>query len=407
MFKHSPYMDNLKNFRFDYVFVATIYLDIDDNYFNGGAEIHLRHTINTIKSLSNTILVIQHTSGPTTLLKKDGIYILKLYAKNSFFYKFKLRHLLSIIETKWVHFNYLGLDNYIKKKRNATYSGITHGIAWDFPSANLPAQYMGHPIYISLGSLYKKASMFLADRHSLRRLDKIISVDTGIIRLAQFFITKDRNKITVVKNFVDTKKFMATKKSPPSTGKPLLILYPRNISIARGVHLLNPIANILKAHGLNFRIQLVGAAISQIGASKYERIFQDEIKKNGNEKFFELLGRVEHNKMPKYFAEADLIIIPTFFSEGTSLSCLEAMASGKTVIASNIGGLNDLILDGYNGFLVIPHPQAIAYKILELAENSLQRESIGKAALNLTQKVYTKERWEQAIRCFFSPPTNM
>ena len=45
------------------------------------------------------------------------------------------------------------------------------------------------------------------------------------------------------------------------------------------------------------------------------------------------------------------IVINTSYNEGMPLSIIEAMASKKTVVATNVGGVGDLITDGYNGFL--------------------------------------------------------
>ena len=58
--------------------------------------------------------------------------------------------------------------------------------------------------------------------------------------------------------------------------------------------------------------------------------------------------------MPQVYRYADIVLIPTKAAEGTSLSCLEAMASGRAVIAGCVGGLSDLIVDGYNGLLLRP-----------------------------------------------------
>ncbi|WP_350563863.1 glycosyltransferase family 4 protein, partial [Psychrobacter sp. CAL346-MNA-CIBAN-0220] len=50
-----------------------------------------------------------------------------------------------------------------------------------------------------------------------------------------------------------------------------------------------------------------------------------------------------------------IAIIPTLGSEGTSLSMIEAMAAGCMVISSNVGGLSNLIINGFNGRLVMPN----------------------------------------------------
>lgn len=70
-----------------------------------------------------------------------------------------------------------------------------------------------------------------------------------------------------------------------------------------------------------------------------------------------------------FFASLDIFIIPSV-SEGLSITTIEAMAAGLPVIASRVGGLPELVLEGASGYLVDPrNPQALAAAILRLASN--------------------------------------
>src|SRR3989344_2805355 len=62
-------------------------------------------------------------------------------------------------------------------------------------------------------------------------------------------------------------------------------------------------------------------------------------------------GEVNHDVLPQYFSIADVVVQPSI-AEARSLSCLEAMASGSAIIATNTGGLGELIQHKVNGFLV-------------------------------------------------------
>lgn len=63
------------------------------------------------------------------------------------------------------------------------------------------------------------------------------------------------------------------------------------------------------------------------------------------------LGPIPYDKLPQKYKSFDLFIFPTELHESLGLVGLEAMASGTVVVGSNIGGLKDYIIDGYNGFL--------------------------------------------------------
>jgi glycosyltransferase involved in cell wall biosynthesis len=67
--------------------------------------------------------------------------------------------------------------------------------------------------------------------------------------------------------------------------------------------------------------------------------------------------------------------------EGVPLSVLEAMAAGKPVIATAVGGVPELVEDGVTGVLVPPrNPEALARGILRLAKDADLRRRMGKAA---------------------------
>jgi glycosyltransferase involved in cell wall biosynthesis len=68
---------------------------------------------------------------------------------------------------------------------------------------------------------------------------------------------------------------------------------------------------------------------------------------------FRLLGRVENNEIPGLYAAADFVVMPSLL-EATSLSAMEAMASGKAILSTNVGGLPFLVRDEENGMLVPP-----------------------------------------------------
>ena len=96
--------------------------------------------------------------------------------------------------------------------------------------------------------------------------------------------------------------------------------------------------------------------------------------------------------MPRAYQAADISLIPSVHSEGTSLSCLEAMASGNAVIATRIGGLSDLIINNFNGFLIDPRPEELKQAIISLLDNPEQ--------LNLFKKrnpevalAFSKDLW--------------
>jgi len=88
----------------------------------------------------------------------------------------------------------------------------------------------------------------------------------------------------------------------------------------------------------------------------------------------QFLGWVTHEEMPKLLSQAD-IYISTSLDDGTSISLLEAMASGAFPIVTDIPSNREWISDGENGFLVpIDKERFLAEKILEAIRNQDLRE---------------------------------
>ena len=84
--------------------------------------------------------------------------------------------------------------------------------------------------------------------------------------------------------------------------------------------------------------------------------------------------------VPKLLADSDLFVLSSDY-EGVPLTVLEAMAAGKPVVATGVGGVPELVEDGVTGILVPPcNPEALAKGILRLAKDSDLRQRMGKAA---------------------------
>ena len=82
--------------------------------------------------------------------------------------------------------------------------------------------------------------------------------------------------------------------------------------------------------------------------------------------------------IPDLLSALDIFVLSSE-REGLPVSLLEAMAASKPVVVTRVGGIPEVIQDGYNGLLVPPHdPLILAKAILTLVENSALRESLAK-----------------------------
>lgn len=95
----------------------------------------------------------------------------------------------------------------------------------------------------------------------------------------------------------------------------------------------------------------------------------------------------------RYMMASDIFILPSI-SEGFPMVLLEAMSCGLPIIASNVGGISEIIQDNRNGFLVqTGNPEDIAKKVLILLKDETMREKI--SIHNLTD--VKKYNWNSII----------
>lgn len=121
------------------------------------------------------------------------------------------------------------------------------------------------------------------------------------------------------------------------------------------------------------------------GRGKLLDRLKEEASGMGLEKNVEFLGFRED--IPQLLQAMDIFILPSL-SEGTPLSILEAMASEKPVIATDVGGLGEIVENGETGFLVPREdPESLAEKILLVLQD---RALAGKMAVEARKRVEKK-----------------
>ena len=117
----------------------------------------------------------------------------------------------------------------------------------------------------------------------------------------------------------------------------------------------------IKAHIPDIKLLIAGEPCED-----YRR-YKIIIEKEGiQDKIFEKLEYITHYEVALYFSASDVVALP--YNEVTQSGVLQiAYAFGKPVVASSIGGFNETIENGKNGYLVSPHNiTALADKIREI-----------------------------------------
>jgi len=89
-----------------------------------------------------------------------------------------------------------------------------------------------------------------------------------------------------------------------------------------------------------------------------------------------------------------IAVVPSLASEGTSLSLAEAMATGCAVVATNVGGMTNMVIHEYNGYLVNPNVDELIAALSTLVSDANLRIDLGKKAVATARDAFSLGRWK-------------
>jgi glycosyltransferase involved in cell wall biosynthesis len=174
----------------------------------------------------------------------------------------------------------------------------------------------------------------------------------------------DERATVVIRNGVHP---AAARPADASSAPPRLVMVGRLQAPKDPLTLVRALATV---RGRDFDALLVGAGPER-GA------VEEEVRRLGIESSVRLLG--ERSDVVELLRGADIFVLSTR-SEGLPLSILEAMAAGLPVVASKVGGVPELVIDGGTGLLVpAGDPRSLAAAIESLLEDPLHARRLGEA----------------------------
>ena len=178
---------------------------------------------------------------------------------------------------------------------------------------------------------------------------------------------------------------------PPRTecneNRPIRLLFARRFEKIRGVELLYTLLPRLLNRYPQLTVTLAGGGSME---SDLHQRFTNEPRIT--------FTVYDAKQSVQFHRDYDLAIIPTIGSEGTSLSLLEAMAAGCAVVCSDVGGMTNIILDGYNGRIVAPDAEAFEQAICELIDDPAARLAMAERGRQTAAAAFSLERWQKQWR---------
>jgi glycosyltransferase involved in cell wall biosynthesis len=230
-------------------------------------------------------------------------------------------------------------------------------------------------------SRIKVALFIFIERLLAHFTDKIIAVSESVkSELAGLGISRE-DKIAVVNLGFELKKFLDI---PPRQSDTLNIgIIGRLVPIKNHRLFLDAASIIIKDNpSLKVKFKVIGDGELKKDLLRYaERL--------GIGRYIDFLGW--QRDLAKVYADLDIVAL-TSLNEGTPVSLIEAMASGRAVVATEVGGVRDLIGDRERGIIVKPQdPKAFSEGLLLLLRDAQLRVRLGLSARSFVSSRFTKE----------------
>lgn len=210
----------------------------------------------------------------------------------------------------------------------------------------------------------------------------------------------DDRKITVVHHGIDEKIYSAHGKTAriyekyPVLKNRSVIFHPARMGLAKGCDVSIKALNIIRERVPNTVLVLAGTKnIIDWGGTQQKDIaymvdLVDFFKLRNNI----LIDAFPLKLMPELYRVADVCLYPSSVSEPFGLTMLEALATERPMVVTEMGGMPEIIKDGINGFVVpVRDFEALASRTVQLLQNPRLRDRLGYTGRHMVENHYTRE----------------
>lgn len=246
--------------------------------------------------------------------------------------------------------------------------GIQHGISWDIP-VNTNHSILRY-IAATAWQTYK----------TIKRINNVkclVCVDYNFQNWYRTQVDHDRTFLTVIPNYTHIGPVLQ------KNAESINIIFARRFFPYRGTRVFTQaIKRILREYS-NVNVTIAGSGPDEEWM-KIELQGIDHV----------VFTAYSSEDSLKIHADKHIAVVPTVGSEGTSLSLLEAMSAQCAVVASDVGGITNILIDGYNGLIVKAGDSDQLYiAIKRLIDNPQEREQLAMAGHSTVFHGFSHEKW--------------
>ncbi len=230
----------------------------------------------------------------------------------------------------------------------------------------------------------------------LKGADAIVCVSKDVARKVESFV-KHPN-LHVVPNGVNLEMFkplspkdkLGMRKSLNIDESAFVLFFPSKWVFNKGVHVLAEAILRIASDYKDTYEKLFLILVGKGSGDSYERHVEELLASFGRKL---VLENIPYEDMPKFYGISDAVVVPSFY-ETFGMVVLEAYACGIPVIASNVGGLSEIVVHGRTGYLFEPgNASELAYAIHILVKDRENYLNMCRNALDFVKDF----SWEKVV----------
>lgn len=338
----------------------------------GGAETMMKNLVIEQLHRDNAVVVVEFCKADTSIRKEleaNGIEIISLDKKLGFDFSVivKLRKLFKEKKPDVVHTHLHVLPYVFLAFPKCQIVHTIHTIA--------EKERSGIAVYITRFIFHSSKVTPVAISEEIRK-----SISN--------FHHLPESQVPVALNGVSLTKYY--RKENYDLGSEVRIVHVGSLIPLKNHKLMIDVAEKLKNSNIQFTLECAGAGILHDN-------LQSIINNKGLNGCVKLVGL--QSKINLFLKNADIFIFPSQY-EGVPMSLIEAMASGLPIIASNVGGIPDMVSDGKNAVLINPSAEDLYSAIITVINNKELRKTIGEAAVIESKRFSSSAMCERYISIY-------
>jgi glycogen synthase len=303
---------------------------------------------------------------------------------------------------------------------------------WDVEGI-LCCAHLKKPVITSLHTTYKLAMQFKPEwksdlKYKTNHVDKVIAAESWLLENSRAILANSKQvikeiddsyggvlgrvatRVTTVLHGLGAPLVRAAKAPSTSSNgahaKKLKVLFVGRLEERKGPDLL--LSALAQIPQMLDQIEVVFAGSAGKDADPYrQRLVQqaDGLKRKFPRLTLNFLGYVSDKELQEHYSDADVFVAPSRF-ESFGLVLIEAMRHGTPVIASDIGGMREIINDGVDGYLVkVDDTAQLANRLKLLIENQSVRLKIGESSRQTYELRFTARKMGGSIESMLSTLT--